>query len=159
MCELNKFLEKFETEKEYLKKSFNLIQEKYQKIKDFDNLIHEKQLKLEELFGENAEFFNGKFQISMNQIRVCSEQLFEIIRFFNSSNQVYSNRNDSSILFANNNRYMSQFKLKFNNSQNQSSFNQQHQCNQSNEFRLGVLENLLKFNEFNQAKCFCSRNF
>lgn len=146
---MDSILQECQAEKAYMKKSFLLIQEKYDEIKKIELLVHEKHLGLEETLETCLDFFNNKLPTSLSQIRIISEQITELIRLITSSNSFNANlsKNDSSILY-NSSKMFNKLKTSYTQQQNLQM--------QSNDFKLNTLESFLSsdIGDSSQAKCF-----
>jgi hypothetical protein len=83
--ELKSCLEQFEKETCFLKTNFCRSKERYNKLKEIDLLIHQRQVNLESFLKSNSEYFNTNLQVKTNLIRATNEQLLESIRNFHST--------------------------------------------------------------------------
>jgi len=85
LTELKSCLEQFEKETCFLKRNFCQSKDRYNKLKEIDMLIHQRQVNLENLLKANSEYFNTNLQVKTNLIRVTNEQLLDSIRNFHST--------------------------------------------------------------------------
>lgn len=89
LCEFNQLYSIFEqlkSEKDFYRESFLVITKRFDRIKNMELQIHEKQIAIEDILNENFIFFNQKFQLDFDKIRISWEQLIDIFRNLISSN-------------------------------------------------------------------------
>ncbi|RNA01654.1 hypothetical protein BpHYR1_051382 [Brachionus plicatilis] len=154
MCEfeqLNSIFEQLKSEKDFYRNSFLAITKRFDRIKSMELRIHEKQIDIEDVFNENLNFFNKKFQLDFDKIKISWDQLVDILRVFITSNSLMnSSRNDSTCQF--NDSRLSKIEL-YKQNMDQLLNNDQ---NKQNDFdlRINLFGDLLKLKKAGKAKSF-----
>lgn len=116
----------------YLEKEINALKEvtsttadKSRELKELNQMINEKQLKLDQLLDENTQSLDSTIQFNICQMKSSSEALLELINAFNSD-QFNKTRSDMTL----------QSNMTTLNNQNQFNLNPNNLIQQYNQFKL-----------------------
>lgn len=153
LCEFNQLyaiFEQLKSEKDFYRNSFLAISKRFDRIKNMELQIHKKHIEIEDILIENFSFFNQKFPLDLDKIKISWDQLIDIFRNYVSSNVIVNtSKNDSNCLSETRQNKIEQYK---------SSIYQLLNNNESKddyfEIRIKLVEDLFSSKSYGKAKSF-----